>query len=124
MDQLLSEPCRSVEVSCGTRTDWHLCRSSIDVTLSSNAQEGAFGTGISYFAYLKKYKRSKIVFDDMACDWKMKFIAQDWKAFIQMQRRTYLWTCQRHVEVVCRSTQLWMQTMPEIRQLEGHIHGY
>eukprot|EP00957_Ditylum_brightwellii_P197455 15044151-Ditylum_brightwellii.AAC.1 len=43
MDQLLSEPCRSVEVSCGTRTDWHLSRSSIDVTLSSNAQEGTFG---------------------------------------------------------------------------------
>ena len=27
------------------------------------------------------YNRSKIVFDDMACDWKMKLIAQDWKAF-------------------------------------------
>ena len=33
------------------------------------------------FAYLKKYNRSKIVFDDMACDWKQKFIAQDWRDF-------------------------------------------
>eukprot|EP00957_Ditylum_brightwellii_P156245 11892467-Ditylum_brightwellii.AAC.1 len=29
----------------------------------------------------QKYIRSKIVFDDMACNWKLKIIAQDWKNF-------------------------------------------
>eukprot|EP00957_Ditylum_brightwellii_P070829 5382548-Ditylum_brightwellii.AAC.1 len=58
------------------------------------------------FARLKKYNRSKIVFDHMPCDWKLKFIAQDWKGFIQMQKRTHLWTYQRHVEIAYRLTHL------------------
>ena len=33
------------------------------------------------FAYLRKYKRSKVVFDDTCVNWGNKFQAVDWKDF-------------------------------------------
>ena len=33
------------------------------------------------FAYLRKYKRSKVVFDDMCVNWGNKFQAVDWRNF-------------------------------------------
>ena len=68
----------------GTWPDRHTCASCNVAMLSSylaQPRQGHLEAVFHIFAYLRKYKRSKVVFDDTCVSWGNKFQAVDWKDF-------------------------------------------